>query len=544
MSLSRVGSLTLAFVLVLVLALAPRDLRAQESPILLIGVSDSLGHGTMDATNNYWATANATFSRVYYSLASVRSVYYSEPWYDFSENRIYPYTFPTNLSVDGADVFSIEGIEYGKRVGSTVNLPSTDLLADVSDPALFQDDYDKVLSPINYVTGTPMSQVDSAIWLVNQWPYDEALLLLWIGNNDSSLAALGLGGRSPSFQPVPLAHIAREIDANLFLLLVLGALSGEVSFQPYTQASILRNLTDIDDFAAQYDAVLTRLSAETAGSGVTLRRALMTLPYYSAVGYLMDSDDLEFYLRKLAPSYTVPPTFRRVNLPEEPLSGDRISLVTFGFMYWLLASGYSTSYVNSILEYNGAQVDGFVMSEAEQAIIMGRIDAYNDAIRSLAAKHGAEVVETGPLINGGFLGDFQIPVEGKPLTRKWVRGGGLTFDGVHPNPTGASLIASYILWYLNAYYGYGAPLYDLEGTGRIDPYRDHDGDGFAKGPPWTASGRTELLHLFRDTNDQNPSVGAVMPADLWDRVSRILLEIATGVPALEADAREILREIP
>lgn len=531
-------------ILLIAVGFSPGALEAQEPPILLMGVSDSLGQGTMDATNNYWATANAPFFRTYSSLRTVTSVYYSEPWYDFAENRIYPYALPTNFSVDGADVFSIEGIEYGKRVGTTVNLPSTALLADVLDPALFEDDYDKVLSPILYGTGTPVSQVDAAIWLTNQWPLDEALLLLWIGNNDSSLAALGTGGRAPSFQPIPLAHIAREIDPQLFLLLVLGALSGEVSFEPYSQASILRNLTEVDDFTAQYDAVLTRISAETAGSGVTLRRAMLTLPYYSAVGYLLDSDDLEFYLRKLAPSYTVPPTFARVNLPDEPLSGDRVSLVTFGLMYFLLGSGYSPSYVNSILELGGVQVDGLVMSEAEQAIIMSRIDAFNDAIRSLATKHGADLIDIGSFLNATFLGDIQIPVGGRALTRKWVRGGGLSFDGVHPNPTGASLVASYILWRMRALYGYPAPLYNLDATGSADPYRDRDGDGFAAGPPWTASGLTELLHLFRDTNDQNPSVGAVIPPDVWDRVSRVLLERATLVPALEADAREILRELP
>jgi hypothetical protein len=174
-----------------------------------------------------------------------------------------------------------------------------------------------------------------------------------------------------------------------------GAASGEASFSPYTNAAIERNLTDLDDFTAQYDAVLSRLQAETVSSGVGVDYMLLTLPYYSAVGYLFDADDLEFYLRKLDPGYSAPASFARVE-PGEPLTGDRISLLTFGFMYALLSSGYSSGYVNSILDANGVQQDGLVTLGSGAADDRDAHRQVQRGIRALAACTGtACVVESG-----------------------------------------------------------------------------------------------------------------------------------------------------
>src|SRR5262245_41727960 len=114
-----------ASALVLTAALGASVSESAEPKRLLLAIGDSLGQGTMDATNNKWATANAFLGRIFYSLRTVESVYFSQPYYDFAENRIPPYYIPTNLAVDGADVFSIEGLEYGKRVGAGANLPSS-----------------------------------------------------------------------------------------------------------------------------------------------------------------------------------------------------------------------------------------------------------------------------------------------------------------------------------------------------------------------------------------------------------------------------------
>ncbi|MBI1848261.1 MAG: hypothetical protein HYR86_14985 [Candidatus Rokubacteria bacterium] len=268
--------------------------------------------------------------------------------------------------------------------------------------------------------------------------------------------------------------------------------------------------------------------------GAAAQLFLLTLPYYSSVGYLFDSDDLEYYLRKVNPRYVLPLSFKRVAPPGQPITdptkGDRVSLLTFGFMYALLNSGYSVEYVNRALETNGQQRDGLVLSESEQAYIRTRIDAFNAAIRDAAAAYGpdAHIVEIGNYLNDALTGKTSIVIGGRTLTRKWIRGNSFSFDGVHPNYTGQALIANFVLGSLNATLGLAAPLHDLDATIAADPYIDRDGDGFAPGPGYAASGFNQLLFLFKDPNDASSASQVVLPPDVWQQISDILVQRLLG----------------
>ena len=498
---------------------------------MLIGIGDSLTQGTMDATDNATNTLNAYLQKVAESLEQSVPLIFNQPLLSVQGQRLRPFFVPTNLGVDGADLFSVEGIDYYKRAGTNQSVVSGNLLADKLLPWPFTDLYDRVLYPINLLAGKPVSQIDAAIWLLNQGArvagVDRAIVLFWAGNNDSSTAALGSGGKNPRFLPIPVDQIA-PVMPLLSLLLRIGESQGGLSFAPYTQANVERNLTDLQDFLTQYDHLLTRLQTETAASGVPTEVFLLTLPYYSAVGYLFDSEDLEFYLRKANPAYTVPPTFKRVAPPGEPITdpiaGDRISLFTFGLMYALLHSGFSVEYVNQILELNGQQRDGLVLSETEQRSIMSRIDGFNATIRQAAASRGPHVhlIDIGQFMNDALTGNVQIDVGGRILTRKWSRGSSFTMDGVHPSHTGQALIANFVLTQLNQVLGLDAPLYDLSAVMTSDPYVDNDGDGWAPGPNYPASGLTSLLFLLKDPNDGNATVQPALPPDVWIRISTAL----------------------
>ena len=498
--------------------------------LLLIGFGDSLTHGTMDATNNSTNTLNAYMQKIAESLATVSTLTFSQPLFDVDENRIDPFTIPTNLGVDGADSFSVEGIEYYQRAGTDTSYVTDDYLADALLPLGFEDKYDKVFYPINLKVKQKASMVDSTVWLLNQYAgQGQPVVVFWIGNNDSSTAALGEGGINPTFLPIPLEQVSPEITPLLRNLLVNGQASGDLSFEPYTMASIERNLTVLGDFVTQYDHLLTRLKTEVnPAAGAKL--FLLTLPYYSSVGYLFDSEDLEFYFRKLNPAYTVPPTFARVTPEGEPITdptrGDRISLLTFGLMYALLDSGYSVDYVNEVLELDGQQRDGLVLSDAEQASIRSRIDGFNATIREAATAYGtgATVVEIGDYLNDGLTGKTTIVVGDKVLGRKWVRGSSFSLDGVHPNYTAQALVANFVLDKLNATLGLGAPLHDLEAILGTDPYIDWDGDGFAPGPTYAATGIPELLFLFKDPDDGSADVQPVLPRNVWRLISNAIVK--------------------
>ncbi len=521
----------------------------RQSVMALIGLGDSLTHGTLDATNNTVNTMNAYLQKISDALGQEIPVGLVQPLFDEQENRLPPFEVPTNLAVDGADTFTLEGLEYYKRVGAEESFVSNEYLNEQILPWFFQDKYDKVLYPINLLAGKPVSQLDSAIWLLNEGlafaGIDRALIILWIGNNDSSAAALGGGGKHPEFQPLPFDLMGPELNPILTLLLALGEAAGEVSFEPYTQEAIERNLTEWLDFAVQYLRILDRLESETASSGVTFDVFVLTLPWYSAVGYLMDSEDLEFYLGKVSPGYTVPPTFKRVAPPGEPitnfLAGDRISLVTFGMMYALLSTGHSVEEVNRVLEIDGQQRDGLVLSEEEQQYIMNRIDAYNFVIKHLAPLFWSNVhrVDIGQRLNDAFTGKDPIEVDGLVFNRKWIRGGGFCFDGVHPGYTGHAYIANIILEQLNEVLKLDAPLYDLSDVLPTDPYIDWDGDGLAPGPSYRALGFTRLLFLFKDPDDTDPEVQAEMPPDVWNLISDVILGEILDIPTIQAWAESL-----
>jgi hypothetical protein len=501
---------------------------------VLIGLGDSLTQGTMDAADNSRNTQNAYLQKIYESVSQVQDTGFMQPLLNLNEKRIAPFTLPTNLGVDGADVFTIEGLDYYKRRGAAQTTSSSAYLCNGLLPWNLQDIYDNTLYPYNLLSGRPASQIDSAIWLLNflqRREHARAIFILWIGNNDSSNAALGYGASNPVFAPLPFALIENLLKPGIAALLRWAQESGKVSFEPYTQASIERNLTDLADFAAQYEHALTRLETGVDGLYETTDLFLCTLPYYSSVGFLLDSDDLEFYLRKLDQQYSVPSSFARAAEPGEPVAdftrGDRINLITFMCMYGLLSTGADVQTVNRVLETDGVQNDGLVLSEYEQGLIRTRIDGFNTAIRQAAQKRtdNVHLIDIGPWLNEILTGSTPFEIEGRRITRKWIRGGCFTFDGVHPGYTGQAVIANRVIENINTVLGLQAPLHDLGSIMAGDPYIDNDGDGWAPGPDYDTSGVTGMLFLFKDPDDADPAVQPVLPPDIWQLLSGAILKL-------------------
>jgi len=518
-----------------------------SSAWVLIGIGDSLTHGTMDVVVNAINTANAYLQRVRNSLVQRIPIAFSQPFLDESGDRESPFHVPTNLAVSGEDSFSIEGLAYYKRAGTPTSLISEDLLADKLLPRQFADLHDKVLYPVNVLARQPVSQMESAEWLLTQGMpsagLDHALIVYWLGNNDSSTAALGEGGSNPMFLPLPVDQLTPVLP-GLSTLLKFGEALGLLSFEPYTASAIDRNLTLLADFVDQQTRNLTRIV--NAAGAIERHIFVLTLPYYSAVGYLFDSEDLEYYLKKVNPAYSVPPTFKRVAPPGEPitdpLQGDRISLLTFGMMYALLDSGFSVSFVNGVLEQNGQQRDGMVLSEAEVAGIMSRTDGFNATLKAVAASVGphVHVVDIGPHLSDVLTGEIDLVIGGRQIGRKWIRGNAFSFDGVHPGYTGQAFVANYVLEHVSTVLGVDAPLADLAAVMETDPYIDRDGDGWAAGPNYQNAGIGEVLFLFKDPDDTNPAAQVVLPEDVWEQIARALLGEVVGLsPAMRAEAERL-----
>ncbi len=498
---------------------------AARAKVLFLGVGDSLSQGTMDAVNHKANTQKGFMHQVWSKLRKAgRKVIFAQPFLSETGVRMNPNKVPTNLGVDGEDMFSLVGLEYGKRVGSATNDPVSHFRCDKAEPSLFTDMHDRVLYPINLRAGEDVTQLDALIWhLNNRAAGVPAIVCFWVGNNDSGLAALGLGGRNPEFLPIPYTQIKSKLDYSLQFLLDYGRNNGDVSFSPFSPDNISRNLTDEADFIAQYDHVMLRLNSEADLTNTDI--FLCTFPYYCDVGYLFDRADLAYYLS--GGGYQVPEF------------GGRVSLLTFFCMYALQKTG-ETSAMDQILQ----QEDDLVLSltdSREYKAIRARIDAFN---RIAKTQPGVHFIKTGKKLNNLF--NRGLNVEGTKFFRSWGRGGSFSIDGVHPGHTVHAHIANLILKRMNQKLKIKAPLHDLATIMKNDPYVDHDGDGWVKGPPGEGKGRTRILYLLRDADGDagtdpagKAKIDDLTTDEIWKLVSDALLEEIIDIPAIRAEAVRI-----
>jgi hypothetical protein len=284
--------------------------------IVLIGIGDSLTQGTMDITVNITNTKHSYMQLIADSIGSIRDISFSQPLLGKNKKRKNPFTIPTNIGIEAADIFSTNGIEYYKRVGAQESSVNTDYLCKNLMPWRQDTIFEKVLYPINLAAKKPVSQLDAACWLLEQVAQSRgksrAIVILWLGNMDTSAASAGLGGFAPLALPLPMYHISGEVNPVLSTMLQTSEDIGYLTTHPYTRSLIERNLTLSEEFSVQFENILSNFDTFADSSDCVADIFVCTLPYFSSMGYLFDSDDLEFYLQKVNPTYTVPKGFKRV----------------------------------------------------------------------------------------------------------------------------------------------------------------------------------------------------------------------------------------
>jgi hypothetical protein len=103
--------------------------------------------------------------------------------------------------------------------------------------------------------------------------------------------------------------------------------------------------------------------------------------------------------------------------------------------------------------------DGAVLSASEKSAIQVRVAEYNALIRSAVQDSGVALADVAAVFedisqNGVVLGGIQF-------TTEFLVGGLFSYDGIHPSPLGAALVANSFIEAINTTYGGEIPLLDL-----------------------------------------------------------------------------------
>lgn len=227
--------------------------------------------------------------------------------------------------------------------------------------------------------------------------------------------------------------------------------------------------TPVDQFAADYDQIVQRLSA--LGGKVVLGN----LPNVTQIAFLFGPGDLEAFL---------------------------------GGNFGLARGSYTTLPVMLLLRLglsDGSilQDPNFVLDQGEARTIGRAVQAFNIIIASEAANAGMAVAD----INTMFNEVAQNPpvINGMAITNRFL-GGIFSLDAVHPSNVGYAVVANAFIRAANAQLKMNIPPIshvDLLKIALADPFIDWDQDLKVRGRPFT--GLLETFGVFMGISGDRPN---------------------------------------
>ena len=243
------------------------------------------------------------------------------------------------------------------------------------------------------------------------------------------------------------------------------ALSAALSFDQLNASQ----LTPVPEFTANFTQLADRIDA------IGARAVFATIPDITAIGYLLNRDDL---IRFLGSSH---------GLPQGGLVGlPAMFLVRLGLLPTSIFSD-----------------PNYVLDPAEQQIVSSHIGQLNNVIRNVVQSRNMALVEAHGIFE--YIASNGLNLFGVNLTTRFL-GGMFSLDGVHPSNIGHGLATFFFIEALNQHYGAGISQLDgniLYWLTLNDPFIDKDGDGRVTGRFGVGLLETvfSLLSISGDTND-------------------------------------------
>jgi hypothetical protein len=221
------------------------------------------------------------------------------------------------------------------------------------------------------------------------------------------------------------------------------ALSAALSFDQLNATQ----LTPVPEFTANFTQLVDRIDA------IGARAVFATIPDITAIGYLLNRDDL---IRFLGSSYGLPPG-GVVGLPA-------MFMVRLGLLPTSIFAD-----------------PNYVLDPGEQQIVSNHINQLNAVISSVVQSRNMALVDAHGIFQ--YIAGNGLNLFGVNLTTRFL-GGIFSLDGVHPSNIGHGIATLFFIDALNQ--RYGANIAQLDGNTLLwltltDPFIDKDGDGRVAG---------------------------------------------------------------
>jgi hypothetical protein len=218
------------------------------------------------------------------------------------------------------------------------------------------------------------------------------------------------------------------------------------------------NLPSIQDFTNTYTEVVEQFKANGAKGFIMTIPDVTVLPYFRTIPYnglnIQNEEDatlLNNIFSPLGMSFNVGPNSFTITDPEANEFQVRQILEGEHLLLSIPLDSVKCFKLGSLYPFRNE----FVLSLEEKNYLKDRVDAYNVAIRNLAATHGLALVETNALYEKMFSG-FQF--NGVKFSTQFISGGCFSLDGIHLNGKGNAFLTNACLEAINEYYNTQIPL--------------------------------------------------------------------------------------
>lgn len=196
----------------------------------------------------------------------------------------------------------------------------------------------------------------------------------------------------------------------------------------------LTQLTDLDEFEAKYDSVLTAFSNMGAKGVCATIPDVTSIPYFNTV--------------------TLEEIGRDVWIKQGPYSGNPGNVRKATNEDLILLTAIDSLDVGAGESASRPLGHTFVLDKDEKIIAQNRSVGFNIKIKNLAAKHGFAVADMYQ-----FMGELKsgLIFDGVDFDARFIEGGAFSLDGVHPNGRGYAIIANKFIETINEFYGSNIP---------------------------------------------------------------------------------------